>query len=142
MKGREMKEKQTNKKLILGLIALVAVIAALAIGYKLLKPAPTQGAKAVKITVVSADESEQEYKVQTDAEYLKEVMDEADGLEYDGQDSEYGVMVNVVNGEEASFEENGAFWAFHVNGEFCNYGIGEQPIEDGDEFEIIYTIGE
>lgn len=137
-----MEKKQMNKKLIIGVIILAIAVAAFVIGYQALKPATSQGAKQVEIVVVSADESEKEYTIQTDAEYLQGVMDEAEGLEYSGAESEFGMMVDTVNGEVASFEENGAFWGFFVNDEFCNYGIGEQPVEDGDEFKIVYTIGE
>lgn len=51
-------------------------------------------------------------------------------------------MVDTVNGEKAVYEDDGAYWAFTVNGEYCNYGVSEQPVADGDKFEIIYTIGE
>jgi len=137
-----MEKKQMNKKLIVGAIILAIAVVAFAIGYQVLKPATSQGAKQVEIVVVSADESRKEYTVQTDAEYLQGAMDEAQGLEYSGTESEFGMMIDTVNGEVASFEEDGAFWGFFVNDEFCNYGIGEQPVEDGDEFEIVYTIGE
>ena len=33
----------------------------------------------------------------------------------------------------------GAYWGFSVNGQYCNYGIDEQPVEDGDAFVIAYT---
>lgn len=137
-----MGTKQTNKKLIWGAIILAIAVAGFAIGYHLLSPATSQGAKQVEIVVVSADASETEYRVQTDAEYLQGVMDEVDDLEYSGTESDFGLMVDTVNGEVASFEENGAFWGFFVNEEFCNYGIAEQPVQDGDEFRIVYTQGE
>lgn len=71
-------------------------------------------------------------------------MDEAkeEGLTYSGTDGDYGLMVDTVNDEKAVFEEDGAYWGFFVNGEYCNYGIAEQPVADGDEFEIVYTVGE
>ena len=68
-------------------------------------------------------------------------MDEAKGLKYSGTESEYGLMVEVVNDETAIYTQNGAYWSFYVNGEYCNYGIESQPVEDGDAFQIIYTKG-
>ena len=50
-----------------------------------------------------------------------------------------GCMVTEVNGETAIYEENGAYWGFFVNGEYCNYGISDQPVNDGDAFSIVYT---
>jgi len=137
-----MENKKTNKKVIAGLAALALVAAAMVIGYRYLKPGTQAGAKSVQILVVSEDESEKPYQVRTDAEYLQEVMDEAEGLTYSGTEGDYGLMIDTVNGETASYEENGAYWAFYVNDEYCNYGIAEQPAADGDEFKIVYTIGE
>ena len=89
-------------------------------------------------------EKKKEYQIKTDAEYLQGAMDDAkeEGLTYSGEDSEYGLMVDTVNGEKAVFEKDGAYWGFSVNGEYCNYGISEQPVADGDAFEIAYTVGE
>jgi hypothetical protein len=69
-------------------------------------------------------------------------MEEADGLEFSGQESEYGMMVEIVNGESAVYDKDKAYWSFMVNGEVCNNGIDTQPIEDGDEFQIVYTEAE
>ena len=79
------------------------------------------------------------YKVKTDADNLQGAMDAAKGLEYLGEDGPYGLMVSTVNGVRAVYEENGAYWGFYVNGDYCAYGIKEQPIADGDEFLIEYT---
>lgn len=133
-----MESKKSNKKIIIGVIALVLAVGAMLIGYNLMKPKAQKGEKAVVLLVVSEDESEKTYEVQTDAEYLKDLMDELDGFTYAGTDGDYGMMVAEVNGEKASFDENGAYWSFYVNEEYCNYGIAEQPVADGDEFKIVY----
>lgn len=130
-----------NKKIIAGLVALIAVIAVMVVGYNVMKPGTSKGAKNVKIIVVAEDQSKKVYEVNTDAEYLKQVMDEADGLSYNGEDGEYGMMIDTINDVKASFDENGAYWGFYVNEEYCNYGIAEQPVADGDVFKIVYTIG-
>ena len=49
------------------------------------------------------------------------------------------MMVDTVNGVRADYEADGAYWSFCVNGEYCNYGIDTQPVEDGDVFSIVYT---
>ena len=138
-----MKEKK-NKKIWIALIAFVAVIALLAGAYMMFRPQEQEGSKSVTLTVVNKDGKEKEYQIKTDAKYLQEAMDDAkeEGLTYSGEESEYGLMVDTVNGEKAVFEEDGAYWGFSVNGEYCNYGISEQPVADGDAFEIAYTVGE
>ena len=50
------------------------------------------------------------------------------------------MSVKNVNGITAEYETDGTYWAFYVNGEYCNYGISSQPVEDGDAFQIVYEI--
>ena len=133
-----METKKNNKGLIIGIVALVAVIAILLCVFLLNRPATSKGAKSVTIDVVSKDGSDKSYKVQTDAEYLRQAMDEAQGLTYSGTDSDYGMMVEVVNGEQAIYAVDNAYWAFYVNDEYCQYGIDSQPVADGDAFKIVY----
>ena len=137
-------KNKKNKKIWIALAVFVVVIALLAGAYLMLKPKVQEGSKSVTLTVVNKDGEKKEYQIKTDAEYLQEAMDDAkeEGLTYSGEDSEYGLMVDTVNGEKAVFEEDGAYWGFSVNGEYCNYGISEQPVADGDAFEIAYTVGE
>ena len=78
-------------------------------------------------------------RINTDAEYLQGAMDEADGLTYEYTDGPYGASVHTVNGLRADYTLDGAYWAFYINGDYCNYGISEQPVADGDAFRIEYT---
>ncbi len=137
-------ERKQNKKVILGVVAFLAVVVLMGAVYYFTRPETSKGAKEVEITVVSKDGEKTEYQIDTDAEYLQQAMDEAkeEGLTYSGTEGEFGLMVDTVNGEKAVYEENGAYWGFTVNGEYCNYGIAEQPVADGDEFEIVYTLSE
>ncbi|MEE0967314.1 MAG: DUF4430 domain-containing protein, partial [Bacilli bacterium] len=47
-----------------------------------------------------------------------------------------------VNGVTADYNTDGAYWGFYVNEEYCNYGIDQQPVNDQDAFQIVYTIYE
>lgn len=132
-----------NKKW-LGAGLAVILIAAFAIVYAVFSEKPVEGSKEITIEVINqADESEM-YELKTDAEYLREAMEEAEeqGLEFSGEDGDYGMVVEVVNGESAVYNQDGAYWSFIVNGEYCNYGIDSQPVEDGDAFQIVYTEAE
>ena len=66
-------------------------------------------------------------------------MEEAEGLEFSGTESQYGLTVEVINGENTDFN-NGSYWSFYVNDTYCNYGIDTQPVLDGDAFKIVYTV--
>lgn len=130
-----------NKK-IWGAGLLVVLIAAFAIVYGVFREKPVEGSKEITIEVVNQAEESEVYELKTDVEFLRQAMEEAEGLEFSGQESEYGMMVEVVNEESAVYDKDGAFWSFMVNGELCNNGIDTQPVEDGDEFQIVYTEAE
>ena len=133
-------EKKMNKKLLLGTGILVVLIAMFAIVFALFSAKPVEGSKAITIEVVNKAQESTVYEVKTDAEFLRQAMDEAEGLTYDGTESEYGMMISAINGEVADFNVDQSYWGFYVNGEYCNYGIDTQPVYDGDAFQIVYTI--
>lgn len=127
-----------NKKL-LGVGLFVALIAVMACLFFTFREKPVEGSKSITIEVVNSLSESSMYEVHTDAEFLQQAMDEAEGLTYSGQESAYGLMVDTVNGEYADYTATNAYWSFYVNDEYCNYGISEQPVLDGDAFKIVYT---
>ena len=100
--------------------------------------AAAEGSKNIIIEVKDSEGNVTTYEVTTDAEFLRQAMDEAEGLTYSGTDSEYGMMVEVVNDEQAIYTVDNAYWAFYVNGEYGQYGIDSQPVTDGDTYSIVY----
>lgn len=133
------KMEKNKKKIIIGLVALVAVVVAFIAIYFIFREKPVEGSKEIVIKVVDSDEKVTTYELKTDAKYLKEAMDEAEGLTYSGTEGDFGMMVDTVNGVRADYTLDGAYWSFLINDEYCNYGISEQPIEDGDVCSIVYT---
>ncbi len=134
-------KKSTGEKIFLG-VAILAVVAGLfCIMFSMYGAKTTEGSKNVTLSVVNANEETTTYEAKTDALYLQELMDELkdDGLTYGGTESEYGLMIDTVNGLRADYTLDGAYWSFYVNDEYCNYGISKQPVNDGDSFSIIYT---
>lgn len=137
-----MNKTKTNKAKVAGMIGLAILIAAMGLVYLTFKEKPVTGTKNITLEVVNSAGAVTTYEVETEAEFLQQVMDEAEGLQYSGADGEYGMMIDTVNGEVASYDVNKAYWGFYVNGDYCNYGIAEQPVEDGDVFQIAYTLAE
>lgn len=132
-------KKKTDKKLIIGIAVLAALIVVFAAVFLLLRPKTAQGAKSITIEVVDNNANSTIYDVNTDAEYLRQAMEEAEGLEFSGSESEYGMMVETVNGVTADWNVDQSYWGFYVNGDYCNYGIDTQPVTDGDAFQIVYS---
>lgn len=131
--------KKANKKLIIGVAVLALLIALFAVMFFLFRPKTVQGAKSVTIEVLDNNGNSIVYDVHTDAEYLRQAMKEAEGLEFSGTESEYGMMVETVNGVTADYNVDQSYWGFFVNGEYSNYGIDTQPVKDGDAFRIVYS---
>lgn len=130
-----------NKKILA--VALVAVlVAALALVYVAFGEKTVDGMKHVTIEVVMADETSTVYEVDTDGNYLIDAMNAAENLTFEGEEGMYGLSISTVNGVRADYTLDGAYWAFYVGEEYCNYGVSEQPIEDGDNFSIVYTMAE
>ena len=132
------KPRFTAKRL-LACALLLLLAAALALIYVTFGEKTVSGSKSITISVVDSAAKETLYSLKTDAGYLIEAMNEAEGLTYAGAEGPYGLMITEINGETADYSVNGAYWSFSVNGQYCNYGVSEQPVEDGDAFAIAYT---
>ena len=141
----EANNTNTKKKgkgfLILGISILAVLIGLFVILFALFGPKTTEGSKNVTLSVVDDGGNSTDYETQTDALVLQELMDELkeEGFTYGGAEGEYGLMVDTINGVRADYTLDGAYWSFYVNDAYCNYGISEQPVNDGDAFSIIYT---
>ena len=135
----EVTKKTNNKKIALAAVVLVLVAAVFAGAYFFLSPKATAGDKNITIEVVDDEAKSTMYEVSTDAEYLGDAIRETKDLVVEGTEGDYGLMVTTVNGVVADYNVNGAYWAFYVNGEYCNYGMDEQPIADGEAYQIVYT---
>lgn len=138
-KRKENKKMKKSVKIILGVTGVAVLIAALVAVWMIFGAKPQAGAKEITIEVINSADESTIYELNTDAEFLRQAMDEAEGLTYDGTESEYGIMISTINGEVADYNVDGAYWSFYVNGEYCNYGIDTQPVMDGDAFVIEYA---
>ena len=134
-------QKNGTLKLVLGISVFVVLIGLFVVLWTVFGPKTTEGSKTVSLAVVAENGKETNYDVKTDALVLQELMDELkdEGFTYGGAESEYGLMVDTINGIRADYTLDGAYWSFYVNDEYCNYGISEQPVNDGDDFSIVYT---
>ena len=128
-----------NRKHIISIVAVIVAAAVLCGVYFCFRETASEGTKNVVVEVINSKGETKTYNVSTDALYLRQVMDEAEGLSYAETQSGFGPMVTSVNGEKAVYGEDGAYWSFYVNDNYCNYGISDQPVNDKDVFTIAYT---
>ena len=134
--------KENKRKIIIGGIVLVVLMTLFGIVYFMNRTVPQSGSKNIVVEVTGSSGATEEYKLYTDAEYLRLAMDElvanGSGFSYDGTDSEYGIMIEYINGERASYTEDNAYWALYVNGEYGQNGCDSQPVIDGDVYTWKY----
>jgi hypothetical protein len=95
--------------------------------------------KEITIVVEDSNGKEKMYTTETKAKYFSGAMEDTEGLTFEGTSGEYGLMITTINGLVADYNTDSAYWAFYLNGSYCEYGIDEQPVSDGDIFRIEYT---
>ena len=134
-----METKKANKKVIVAVVVLVALVAALLVVFNLFKEKPVEGSKAITLEVVNQESETKEYEVHTDAEYLLDAMKDAKDLTFDGEPGDYGYSLFTINGETHDWNVDGSYWAIYVNGDYGNYSVDTQPGADGDVFRFEYT---
>lgn len=125
-----------NKKLVISVIALALVIALFAGIYFATRPAAQQGAKTITVIVVHKDKTEKTFTYHTDEEYLDQVL-LTEGL-IEGYESQYGLVVEKVDGEAAIWETDNAYWSLYIGEEYASTGISETPVYDGSTFKLVY----
>lgn len=127
-----------NKKIILGALALVAVVAILLGVYFGTRPDAVEGEKTLTITVVHKDGSEKVFAVHTDAEYLEQALLES-GIVADNQ-AQWGLYILTADGETAD-ETNQEWWCLTRAGEEMVTGAGDTVIADGECYELTFMVG-
>ncbi len=136
----EESKKKGSKKIVTLLIALLVVLAgAFAIIFFVFRSKAEEGAKQLTLVVIDNNQEQKTYEWRTDAKYLLPALQELKDFSIDGADSEYGMMVETVNGLRADYNLDGAYWAIYVNDAWCDYGVDMQPVYDQDVFKIEYT---
>lgn len=46
---------------------------------------------------------------------------------------------DVANGIKADWNADSAYWMFKKGGEYMNWGVGDETIENGAHYELVYT---
>lgn len=95
------------------------------------------GDKCVYIEVIQEDKSSNTYKCHTDADNLEDLLLSTDFVE--GEMAQYGLYIKKVEGVEADYDKNQAYWAMKKDGVDLMTGAHDTPIENGDHFELVYT---
>lgn len=127
-----------NKKtILLAAVALLVLAGILAGIWYANRPQTDDSTKTITVEVLHGDGSTKSFTYTTSAEFLGEVILDQ-GL-VQGEEGEYGLYILTVDGEDAVYEDDGAYWALYQNGEYATSGADTTPIQDGDVFRFEYT---
>ena len=130
-KNDKTQEEKKKKRVWPRGLVFVLVICLFAGIHHANQPKTSEGAKDVTLEVVDSVGEKKDYEEKTDAAYLSDFI-------YEAEKSDAGLYVTAVNGEEADYDKDQAYWAIYVNGDYGRYSIGEQPVSDGDSFTLKY----
>lgn len=127
-----------NKKTVLILCVAAALVVGVLLGvYFATRPQTSQGAKTITVEVIHKDGTEKTFTYHTDAEFLGQVL--LDNKLVEGEQGEYGLNITAVDGEEASWDKDQAYWALYIAEEYAQTGADSTPVHDGDVFRLVYT---
>jgi len=126
-----------NKKLVVALVAVVVVIGLMAGIWMATRPEAQEGSKSCMVSVVHSDGTTHDIVCHTDAEYLDELLLE-DGIA-SGEEGPYGLTIITVDGEDAVWDTDNAYWAIWVGDEMAITGASEIPVYDGSTYKLEYT---
>ncbi len=132
------KTGKSRKPLIVAAIVFVVLVVAGVVIWQVTAPKGTADDKAYTLTVVDAEGNETVHELQTDEEMLGAALLN-EGL-IEGDDSEYGLFVNTVDGITAN-ADNQEWWCLTIDGETAMTGVDSTPVEDGGKYEFTLTVG-
>lgn len=135
------KQNKNTGKIVVGILGIVLLIGIFLGVYHFFGPKALAGEKAYTLTVVDDKGNTKEYEVTTDAEYLGQALEELqkrDDFTMEGEEGDYGFFLTSVNGLQAVYDTDGAYWAVYVNDEYAQNGVDSQPVNDQDAFSLVY----
>ena len=100
-------------------------------------PVAGEGEKLITVKVVHKDKSEKVYKFRTDAEFLADVLLEHKLIQ--GSEGAYGLEVSHVDGEQAIYNTDKAYWALYEGDQYATQGVSTTPVVDGATYKYVYT---
>ncbi len=128
-----------SSKIIIALVVLAALIVGALALYNAYMPDGVSGEKHIAVEIIHGDGSTKDLAIITDSENLRGALEQEEGL-IAGDDSEFGLFVTTVDGETADSAQE-QWWCFTKSGEMLMTGVDDTMIQDGEHYEITFTVG-
>ena len=95
------------------------------------------GEKMISV-VVEADGQSVTFIIKTDAATLEKALDEH-ALIGGTSSEQYGFTLITLNGMEADWERDNAYWAVYIGEDYAQTGISFIEVEDGASYKFVWT---
>ncbi len=132
-----MQQRVKHKYQVPAIVAVVLVVVFLII-YMIARPESSAGEKQVVIEVIQDGSTIETFTIDTDREYLGELLLEEELAE--GEDGPYGLYIMTVSGVTAD-ESAQEWWCITKDGEMHMLSADETPLADGDKYELTLKAG-
>lgn len=90
------------------------------------------GATQISVTVTDKSGNVTAFTVCTEKTTVGDALSEV-GL-ISGSEGPYGLTVETVNGKTVTWDADGKYWAFYIDGEYAMTGVDSTEITDGAEY--------
>ena len=139
--------KRTNKMTVLAALALMLVLGLTACGKKEASnlwdnakwtedASLGEGSKTVEVEI-EMEEKSITLTIASDKDILGEILLDHEVIE--GEMGAYGMYIKSVNGVQADYDVDQAYWAVYQDGEYLMTGVDSTEVSDGAHYELVYT---
>ena len=139
--------KRTNKMTVLAALVLMLVLGRTACGKKEASnlwdnakwtedASLGEGSKTVEVEI-EMEEKSITLTIASDKDILGEILLDHEVIE--GEMGAYGMYIKSVNGVQADYDVDQAYWAVYQDGEYLMTGVDSTEVSDGAHYELVYT---
>ena len=96
-----------------------------------------EGENTFLFEVITEDDMSYFWVVHTDYTTVGEALLEHDLVR--GDMTDFGLFVTEINGIVADFDDGGAWWALHIDGELAMTGVMDVEIEPDTTYAFVFT---
>lgn len=139
--------KRTNKMTVLAALVLMLVLGLTACGKKEASnlwdnakwtedASLGEGSKMVEVEI-EIEEKSITLTIASDKDILGEILLDHEVIE--GEMGAYGMYIKSVNGVQADYDVDQAYWAVYQDGEYLMTGVDSTEVSDGAHYELVYT---
>lgn len=95
-----------------------------------------EGSKTLTVAV-TAEGKTVNFTIKTDKKTVGAALLEHNLIE--GEESEYGLYIKVVNGITADYDIDKSYWSFYVGGEYATSGVDTTEITESTVYKLVHT---